>query len=1401
MTDFIINQTDYIHFICGLVYVLVATVCFTARRTTRSRLPWEWMGYLAVLHAGNSWMDVVSQSFANDSAMSVVRPILLIAACLCLIEFARVGTSRITDRSIGRWVYIPLLIAAGSGGLMGQHGLVTSLNTVLGAVGGLWSVVVVLVEARKQATLAGRALNNYATASVLIAVSSVLKDIAPRIMLAHKIPVGLVSVANVSIEVVATALVMWSALSLMIYTQELTEKSDPLRLIWSARHRIMCRTLAVITLIVCCGWIVANVAGTKVDNDIRRSLLTRARTTAAAIDWHKVKSLDGSPSDTRKRAFAELRQQLRSVKACNSDCRFVYLMGERKGGVVFLVDSEPTSSSDYSPPGEPYNEASTDMKGVIAHPGAIVEGPAADQWGNWVSGLVSIVDTHTGKVSGVLGMDTDAHNWAQMIAKQRLLCIAFVLLLCIITITFAYILQTTTEASAKISQSELHYRGLVEGSPNWVSLFDGEGKFLSINQMGASCTGWTSTDLLGTRFHEIWPEPMRAMVERTITRVLRGDRCSFEGECAPPNGRATCMNVVLNPIQDTDGVTRRFVGILTDVAEQKKAEQALEESRRALFTLLGNLPGMAYRCSNDEGWTMEFVSDGSVELTGYRPQELVGTRSVRYGELIHPEDRDNVWRTVQEAIDNDKGFRLNYRIVTSEGVEKWVWEQGRAIIRRSDSHIVLEGFIVDITDQKRAEEALVEGERRYRLLAENVRDVIWTTDLGLKTTFVSPSVAALTGYVPGDMTGMNARNMMTQASYTAMVRAIASARQAECETDRPPDPRSIELEFVRKDSDTVWTENELSFLRGSDGKTMGIMGVARDITRRKQTESHLRLQTSAVNAASDLIVITNVQGGIEFVNAAFEQETGYEMRDVLGQKLSLLKSGKQEEPFYSELWQTILAGYTWQGEMVNKRKDGSIYVEDMSITPIKNDTGAIEHFVAIKRNITEKKVYERKLDHLAHHDHLTGLPNRLLFSDRLTQSIAVAQRRNKLAAVMFLDLDRFKYINDTLGHNVGDSLLKQVAHRLSLTLRRADTIARMGGDEFTIILGDIDSPQDATRVAKKVLDSLTKPFLLDGRELFVTTSVGISVYPNDGVDVETLVRNADTAMYQAKEEGRNCYHIYTNELNTAAMERMTMENSLRKALEREEFVVYYQPRVDLKTGQILGAEALVRWRHPEFGLVAPVQFIPLCEETGLIVPLSEWVLRESCKQNKAWQDAGYDPISIAVNISVKQVEQRGLRATVTRALRDTGLNPIYLDLELTESTLMQDPKRTITVLGKIKDMGVQISIDDFGTGYSSLSYLKQFPVDAVKIDQSFVKHVTTDPDDAAIAGAVVAMAHSLKLRVIAEGVETLQQLEFLRELNCDEMQGYFVSRPVPADEFEHLLRQADENSFCWAEAA
>ncbi len=472
-----------------------------------------------------------------------------------------------------------------------------------------------------------------------------------------------------------------------------------------------------------------------------------------------------------------------------------------------------------------------------------------------------------------------------------------------------------------------------------------------------------------------------------------------------------------------------------------------------------------------------------------------------------------------------------------------------------------------------------------------------------------------------------------------------------------------------------------------------------------------------------------------------------------------------------------------------------------------NRNGEPVHMIGTVQDVTDRKLAEDQIRTLAYYDTLTDLPNRRMFKEYLEKVLSRARRQDELAAIFVLDLDRFKRINDTLGHSMGDLLLREVAQRLHASVRREDfiarhhgdtassnSVARLGGDEFALLLTDITSLQDAARIARRTLAVLSEPYLLDQQEIFITASVGITIYPHDGDNVETLLKNADTAMYHAKAEGRNNYQYYTKSMNATAFERLAMENSLRRALERNEFELFYQPQLNIETGNIVGMEALMRWNHPDMGMVSPIEFIPLAEESGMIVLMGEWGLRAACEQNKAWQEAGFPPLTMSVNISSLQFKQQNLTTVVAKILNDTRLDPRYLDLELTEGTVMQNAEDTIATLHSLKEMGIRLSIDDFGTGYSSLSYLKRFPLHTLKVDRSFVKDLTKDPDDEAITHAIIAMANSLGLKVIAEGVETEDQLRFLASRGCDEMQGYLFSPPLSASKITELL-QSNSNLY------
>lgn len=570
------------------------------------------------------------------------------------------------------------------------------------------------------------------------------------------------------------------------------------------------------------------------------------------------------------------------------------------------------------------------------------------------------------------------------------------------------------------------------------------------------------------------------------------------------------------------------------------------------------------------------------------------------------------------------------------------------------------------------------------------------------------------------------------------------------------------------------------------GNTL-FMGIMRDTAERKRSEKELSLAAKVFENMGEAIGVMDADNNYISVNPAFSRITGYTQEEAIGKNPRIMASGRHDAAFFQAMWNSITEHGHWQGEIWDRRKNGEIYPKWLSIVTVKGKRGNIQNYIAVFSDISDRKAADERIHFMAHYDALTCLPNRILLHDRILQAITAAPRLGNKVAILFLDLDRFKAINDTLGHSTGDLLLQSVAERLKGCIRSSDTIARLGGDEFIIVLRDLEDGVYAGTVAQKILETISTPFMIRDIELNTSASIGISLYPDDGMANEELIANADVAMYRSKENGRNNYQFFAPDMNDSAYERLTMENNLRKALERQEFVLYYQPQVNSETGRIIGAEALVRWRHPEMGLVPPGMFIPIAEESGLIVTIGEWILREACRQNKSWQQEGLSPIPVAVNLSTVQFRQKNLMALVANTLQESRLDPHWLELEITESGIMQDVEAAVTTLNSLKQMGLKLSIDDFGTGYSSLSYLKKFPLDKLKIDQSFVRDITTDQDDAAIVVAIIGMAKSLKLRVIAEGVETRGHLDFLGTNGCIEIQGYYFGKPVPADEFGRLL--------------
>jgi diguanylate cyclase (GGDEF)-like protein/PAS domain S-box-containing protein len=602
---------------------------------------------------------------------------------------------------------------------------------------------------------------------------------------------------------------------------------------------------------------------------------------------------------------------------------------------------------------------------------------------------------------------------------------------------------------------------------------------------------------------------------------------------------------------------------------------------------------------------------------------------------------------------------------------------------------------------------------------------------------------------------------------------------------------NYEVDLVIDGVHRTTVTSKLPFTDG-DGRVIGVLGSYTDITGRKRADLALRLQSRALDASVNAILITgpSARGNlIEYVNPAFRRITGYDPSEVIGHDCRLLQRDDRDQEGIVAIRQALAANREVSAVLRNYRKDGALFWNQLFIAPVPDPEGQTTHHIGVINDVTELIRYQEQLEYQANYDSLTRLPNRNLLRDRLQHALVVARRHHKGVAVVFIDLDGFKNVNDSLGHSVGDRLLAVVAERLGRCARASDTVARHGGDEFVIVMTDIVDEQSLIAWMERVRASISEPVWLDGTELYVGCSMGASLFPQDGDDAETLMKKADLAMYRAKDMGRNTFQFYQPEMNASAGARLSLERRLRRALRDGEFLLHYQPQVDIETGQIVGMEALVRWHDPEVGLVPPSAFIPVAEECGLIGPLSEWVLREACRQNKAWQDEGLPPARVSVNLSARQFQQRDIAHMVMQVLDETGLEPRFLELELTESTIMRNAEEAVSALNALSALGIGLAIDDFGTGYSSLSYLKRFPVHRLKIDRSFVSDIGASGDDETITSAIIALAHSLNLQVIAEGVETSEQLDFLKERACDEMQGYFFSRPIPHDAIPVLLQE------------
>ena len=995
--------------------------------------------------------------------------------------------------------------------------------------------------------------------------------------------------------------------------------------------------------------------------------------------------------------------------------------------------------------------------------------------------LVGILD----KVLADLSLDeTNAiqHHWVGNFSDNRTfwsdLLLYGVPALLLLSTVLVIVIRINRRLSSEISRrvaleqelrsSEYHYRGLVES--------------LSAIAWEASITDFTysyvsphAEELLGyPRAHWLIPGFWRNIIhpadltraEAYCWRETRANRDhSVDYRVITADGRCLWVRDIVSLIEHGHEPVLR--GLMIDISEAKRTEEALQRSEQKFASVFQQCPDILVIARLSDGCLLE-VNKAFEDQIGLSAADVLGKTATDL----------NIWGVDQAGPD------LLHRVQTTS------IRNLEMAFRRSNGQ-AFTGLVSAEPFQLDTVEAIVVVVRDISQLKETQQQLQTSEEKFAKAFHASPDGLLLSRQRDGLLIEVN-EGFSRITGFTAATSIDQTALELGIWVDL--NERKHLLELMRRDG---FVRDFICHIRRADGlirlcelssRPLPIgdedcmLTIARDITERQLMQEKLQQAATVFESTAEGVLITDTRQNISAVNRAFSEITGYSEAEALGETPRLLASGLHDSAFYAAMWHQLTAYGHWQGEISNRRKNGELYPSWLTISAVRNGD-QVTHFVAVFADISSLKLAQARLDYQAHHDPLTGLPNRTLFENRLQAALNGQQETGKQGAVLFLDLDRFKHINDSLGHPVGDLLLKDIALRLKEQLRDIDTVARLGGDEFIILLPGLQHPSDAEHLANKLLACFTPPFQAGEHEFFISASIGTSLYPQDGTDVATLVKNADAAMYRSKAKGRNRVESYTRDLTAQAKERVALEQELRRAIERNECSLYYQPKLCLKTHALIGAEALIRWHHPTFGDVPPEHFIPLAEENGMILQIGDWVLEQACRQLHAWQGTFDDFGPLSVNLAGAQLRHPKLLPRIEQLLRDYRLEPGCLQLEITENFIMSQAEEALDVLHELKRLGVQLAIDDFGTGYSSLSYLKRLPLDFLKIDQSFVRGLPDDPHDAAIVRAIIALGHSMQFTIIAEGVENPAQQAFLAAEGCEQMQGYIVSLPLPPELF------------------
>lgn len=922
-------------------------------------------------------------------------------------------------------------------------------------------------------------------------------------------------------------------------------------------------------------------------------------------------------------------------------------------------------------------------------------------------------------------------------------------------------------------------------------------RVVDANQVALDLTGQSSVEGVESvlqRDEKVRRESARYKVILAV--VNRTPRLEFETPILVPSGKVRHAWVIMRLPENAEDYHAVTVS-LSDISARRRVELSMIERERYWAGVVKAVPDVVF-IKDMQRQKFVYSNRSLAQMLGYdESDERVRDADYR-DRLLHPDDIEQmqVSRNLQQVLADDTVHETRLRWRHIDGSWRWHSLRVKVLSRLPDGKVrQIIGVVRDIHEQTVATQQLRTSEQRYRLLAENISDVIWATDTSFRLDYISPSVTRMLGYRPEELIEVGFSQVVAGPSYNRFISSVL--RELAPRLDSPEKAQRLRAEgyhrqttvdCIKADGHKCPTEVRLSLMWDGEGRFLGILGIARDITEQRRTENRLRMAATVFENTTGAILVMDPAGYVVQVNENFIQITGYAAEQIIDQTPEMLAWRVQDELFYPEVLGILREQGRWEGEIWMRRKSGEKFPSWAGITAVQDNEGDLVSYVCFFVDISERKANEARIETLAYYDALTGLPNRTLFQDRMRTALQLAERRDEWVVVLFLDLDRFKPINDTLGHAAGDEMLREVARRLSDCVRDSDTVARMGGDEFTILLTGQDYREKAMaaaiHVAEKVLAVLAPAFLLQEREFFISASIGLALYPQDGVEPNALLKNADTAMYHAKSIGKDTFQFYQAEMNARALERVSLESDLRHALQDDLLQLYYQPQFDCISGRLTGAEALLRWTHPERGAISPAVFVPIAEEIGLIGALGDWVMDRACRQMASWRDAGCPLPRLSINLSARQFTDGHLATQVGEVLERHQLEPSTIELELTESVLLQDVEETMQTLTALKALGVAIAVDDFGTGYSSLNYLKDFPIDTLKIDRSFIQAMHDASRDTLLAQAIVAMGRSLQLRVIAEGVETREQLSLLVSFQCDEAQGFLLGRPMPAKDLE-----------------